>query len=543
MPRYIFWMTFSFLFVVFGLSRAFLWKEADYFLFVTGIFFIVGVYDILQKGHNVLRNYPVIGHFRFLMLKIRPEIQQYYIETEQSGRPFNAETRSLIDRRSEYRYTLRTMGSKRYTVPFGTQLDVYEPGYEWINHSLKPSNVPLSEARVMVGGADCLQPYLASRFNISAMSYGAISKPAIRALNRGAKEGDFAHNTGEGGLSPYHLEEGGDIIWQIGTANFGCRQKDGRFCPETFQERAQHPSVKMIEVKLSQGAKPGHGGVLPAAKITEEIAEIRGIPMGQDCESPPANPNFSTPKELLSFIATLRDLSGGKPVGFKLCLGSPSEFMCICKAMLETKIYPDFITVDGGEGGTGAAPPEFSDSIGTPLFDALAFVRFCLVGAGLRKHIRLIASGKITSAITMAKAIALGADMCNSARGMMFALGCIQSRNCNNNLCPTGITTQDPKRTYALNVADKAPRVTSFHAMMIHSFLLVLGAAGVATVDEMTPAHICRRTSIKEFHTYASIYPHCSEGDLLTGSTTDIFGRLWVSASADCYVSAKDIIV
>lgn len=542
-PRYIFWCVFLALFSVFGLIQAFVWQGASYFLFIFAVFFLIGLYDILQRKHNVLRNYPIIGHFRYMMLRIRPEIQQYYIETNQSGMPFNTEDRSLIDMRSAFKYTLKDFGSARYTIPFGTQRDVYAPGYEWINQSLNPTTLPQSELRVLVGGPDCKQPYLASRLNVSAMSFGALSKPAIRALNRGAKIGGFAHNTGEGSLSPYHLAEGGDIIWQIGTANFGCRTKDGQFCEKQFKEKSQNPVVKMIEIKLSQGAKPGHGGVLPAAKITKEIAEIRGIKMGEDCDSPPANPAFSTPRELLHFVAKLRELSGGKPVGFKLCLGSPTEFMCICKAMLETKIYPDFITVDGGEGGTGAAPPEFSNSIGTPLYEGLAFVRYCLVGIGLKQHIRIIASGKITGGITMAKIIALGADMCNSARGMLFSLGCIQSRNCNNNHCPTGITTQDPKRTFALNVDDKAPRVASFHATTLKTFLEVLGAAGAHAVNDMKPAHICRRTGITVFHTYANLYPYCASGDLLEGKATDTFNRLWADASADCYVNAKDIIL
>lgn len=539
-----FFCVFIALFVIFGLVRAYWWHGAEYFLFIFFFFFLVGLYDIFQRKHNVLRNYPIIGHLRYLLLFIRPEMQQYFIETEQSGRPFNSEMRNSVYRRSSFHYTLKHFGKLRYTIPFGTQLDVYAPGYEWFKQSLKPTKLPDSASRIVVGGPDCRQPYEASRLNISAMSFGAISKHAIRALNRGAKHGNFAHNTGEGSLTPYHLQEGGDIIWQIGTANFGCRTKDGRFCAEQFKEKAAHPHVKMIEIKLSQGAKPGHGGVLPAAKITPEIAKIRGIEMGADCDSPAANPEFSTPRQLLGFVDKLRNLSDGKPIGLKICLGSPLEFLCLCKAMLEMKIYPDFITVDGAEGGTGAAPPEFSDAIGMPLLDALAFVQFALVGTNLRQYMRLIVSGKIVDGISMARVMALGADMCNSARGMMFSLGCIQSLKCNTNMCPTGIATQNPKRMYALNVDDKAPKVAGFQAATIRSFLDVLGAMGLSSVDDIGPSHICRRTESSGYYqTYHDIYPMCQPGDILKGNVSKHRQAYWKAATSEHFISAQDAVI
>ena len=411
-----------------------------------------------------------------LLESIRPEIQQYFVESDTSGTPIPREFRSLVYQRSK---------GDRDTRPFGTIFDVNRAGYEWVNHSMQPKHLTDESPRVKFGGPDCLKPYMSSPLNISAMSYGALSKNAIMALNRGAKIGGFSHNTGEGSMSPYHLEHGGDIIWQIGTGYFGCRNDEGGFNPETFAENAQKDVVKMIEIKLSQGAKPGHGGILPAAKLTAEIAAIRHVPMGHDVVSPPSHSAFSTPIELLHFVKQLRELSGGKPVGFKLCIGRRDEFIAICKAMIETGILPDFITVDGGEGGTGAAPTEMTNSVGTPIRDGLIFVNNALIGFGLRKHIRIIASGKMFTAFHILRAIALGADTVNSARGMMMSLGCIQARTCNTDHCPTGIATQNPSRNNAIVVTDKAQRVANFQRETIKNLVELVGAAGLNGIHEL----------------------------------------------------------
>jgi len=459
---------------------------------------LLGLYHMVQTRHTILRLYPVIGSFRYLFESIRPEIQQYFVESNINGRPINREFRALIYQRAK---------NVRDTRPFGTQFDVYRAGYEWMDHSMKPTHIDDRHPRVKFGGPDCSQPYMASPMNISAMSYGALSKHAILALNKGAKLGDFAHNTGEGGLSPYHLEHGGDIIWQIGTGYFGCRGHDGQFDRDKFSEKARLDAVKMIEIKLSQGAKPGHGGILPAAKLTPEIAEIRHVPMGSDVVSPAAHTAFDSPEGLLQFVAELRDLSGGKPVGFKLCIGKRSDFLGICKAMLKTSITPDFITVDGGEGGTGAAPIELTNSVGLPLRDALIFVNSALTGIDKRKQIRIIASGKVFSAFHIARAMALGADTVNSARGMMLALGCIQSRSCNSDKCPTGIATQDPARYKALDIEDKSKRVANFHRAMIKNLMELLGAAGLHGLGELKPQHINRRVNGTQIANYAELYP------------------------------------
>ena len=467
------------------------------FIFVVPII-LLGAYHMLQTKHTILRLYPVIGIFRYLFESIRPEIQQYFVESDINGRPINREFRALIYQRAK---------NVRDTRPFGTQFDVYRAGYEWMDHSMKPTHIDDHHPRVKFGGPDCSQPYMASPMNISAMSYGALSKHAILALNKGAKRGDFAHNTGEGGLSPYHLEHGGDIIWQIGTGYFGCRDHDGQFDRDKFSDKARLDAVKMIEIKLSQGAKPGHGGILPAAKLTPEIAEIRHVPMGKDVVSPPAHTAFDSPEGLLQFVAELRELSAGKPVGFKLCIGKRSDFLGICKAMLKTGITPDFITVDGGEGGTGAAPIELTNSVGLPLRDALIFVNSALTGINKRKQIRIIASGKVFSAFHIARAMALGADTVNSARGMMLALGCIQSRSCNSDKCPTGIATQDPARYKALNIEDKSKRVANFHGAMVRNLMELLGAAGLHGLGELKPHHINRRVNGTQIANYAELYP------------------------------------
>lgn len=459
----------------------------------------LGYYDYHQISHTLLRNFPVVGHGRWLMERIRPFVRQYFFESEIDGSPVNRMYRSLIYQRSK--------GSLD-SNPYGTKVDTLRVGYEWIGHSMvaKVHDSEHSVPRINVGGPDCKQPYEASIFNISAMSFGSLSGNALLALNKGAAKGGFYHNTGEGSLSDYHLENGGDIVWQIGTGYFGCRDQAGQFAPERFQTTAQKDVVKMIEIKLSQGAKPGHGGILPAYKNTDEIARIRLVEPGTQVNSPPAHSAFNTPLEMMHFIKQLRDLSGGKPVGFKLSIGRTSEFVAVCKAMLETNIKPDFITVDGGEGGTGAAPLEFSNSVGMPLKEALAFVCDVLTGFDLKKDIRVIASGKIFSGFHLVKHLALGADMCNSARGMMVALGCVQSLVCNTNSCPTGIATQDPRLTRGLVVADKAERVARFHRATVNSALEIIASAGLQTPSDLNRSHIYRRISQTEVRRFDEIY-------------------------------------
>lgn len=495
------------------LALALLWPPVAWLFVVVIPVIVMGLQDMLQTRQTVRRLHPFVGRFRYLLESIRTEIQQYFVESDTSGAPFPREFRSLVYQRAK---------GDRDTRPFGTIFDVNRPGYEWINHSIVPRHPLAEQPRVRFGGKDCSKPYLASPLNISAMSYGSLSHNAIRALNKGAKIGGFAHNTGEGSLSPYHLEAGGDIIWQIGTGYFGCRDPDGNFDPELFQTNACRDAVKMIEIKLSQGAKPGHGGILPAAKLTEEIARIRHVPMGVDVISPASHSAFSTPVELLHYVASLRKLSGGKPVGFKLCIGRRDQFLSICKAMLDTGITPDFITVDGGEGGTGAAPTEMTNSVGTPLRDGLVFVNQALIGIGLRDQIRIIASGKIISAFHLLRVIALGADTANSARGMMMALGCIQARSCNTDKCPTGIATTNPHRAKGLVVADKARRVANFHGATICNLLELLGAAGLESLDELEPAHINRRIEGSNIKTYAQLYPTMTPGFLLVEHTIPV---------------------
>jgi glutamate synthase domain-containing protein 2 len=447
---------------------------------------IVGLYDLQQSHHAILRNYPLIGHLRFMLEAIRPEIRQYFLESESEASPFSRAQRTLVYTRA------KGQSDKR---PFGTQLDVRAIGYEWINHSIAPSHLAGHDFRVKVGGKDCTQPYDISLFNVSAMSFGALSANAIQALNLGAKMGGFAHDTGEGSISRHHRAHGGDLIWEIGSGYFGCRDEQGHFSPERFVENVRSPQVKMVEIKLSQGAKPGHGGVLPGPKVTEEIAEARGVMVGQDCVSPASHSSFSTPLELMAFIQQLRTLSEGKPVGLKLCMGHPWEWFAMVRAMLESGVQPDFIVVDGSEGGTGAAPLEFSDHMGMPLQEALRLVHNTLVGAGLRDSIRVGASGKIVSAFDMARALALGADWCNSARGFMFALGCIQAQTCHSGNCPTGVTTQDPTRQMALVVPSKAERVQNFHEHTLEALQELMEASGLKTPHDFTPRHIMRRVS------------------------------------------------
>jgi len=501
------------------------WSMAIYLFFLILPIIAIGFYDIFQKKHTILRLYPVIGHIRYLFEAIRPEIQQYFVESDINGTPVSREFRTLVYQRAK---------GVRDTRPFGTVFDVYRDGYEWINHSLSPTDVHQVSSNTMFGGGSCDKPYLASALNISAMSYGALSKTAIEALNLGAKLGGFAHNTGEGGLSPYHLKHGGDIIWQIGTGYFGCRDQNGEFSELLFTEKAAQDVVKMIEIKLSQGAKPGHGGILPAAKLTEEIAHIRHVPMGADVVSPAAHTEFSSPIGLLEFVSRLRKLSGGKPVGFKLCIGKESEFFAICKAMLKTGITPDFITIDGGEGGTGAAPVELTNSVGMPLKDALVFVNNTLIGIGLRDKIRLIASGKSLSAFHLLRLLALGADTVNAARAMMFALGCIQARHCNTDKCPTGIATQDPARYKALDVPIKSKRVANYHASIIHNLHELIAAVGLSNSNELSLEHINHRVQGTLIKSYAELYPPTAKGVYLDPTKIPrIYKKHWENSTAE----------
>lgn len=501
-------------------------ESAIYILYLLVPYILIGVSDIFSRKHTILRNYPVIGHLRYILESIRPEIQQYFVESDKNGTPFSREIRSLVYQKAK---------GEMETIAFGTQNDITAIGYEFSYHSLSPKHVTEDKNRVIFGGENCLKKYDASRFNVSGMSFGAISPNAIRALNKGAKMGNFAQSTGEGGLSPYHLEGGGDIIWQIGTGYFGCRYKNGRFDSEAFAKNANMDVVKMIELKLSQGAKPAHGGILPAVKVTEEIARIRLLEPGVDAVSPPMHPEFSTPIGLLEFVDKLKKLCGNKPVGMKLCIGHRTEFMAICKAMLETGITPDFITVDGAEGGTGAAPLTFANKIGTPINEALSFVHNCLVGAGLRNRIRLIASGKVATGYDMVVKIALGADACNSARAMMFALGCIQSLSCNTDRCPTGIATQNKHRWKSLDVADKSVRVNNFHKRVLASFLEVLGALGLETPEELEPKHIRKYTAIGTSKSFAEIYPMLKPMELLEGDAEGVYADLWRNAKAEVF--------
>lgn len=487
---------------------------------------LLGTRDITQTKRAILRNYPISGHARYIMEELRPKIRQYFFEGEKDGRPFPRDERSLVYQRAKGQLDKR---------PFGTEFDVYEPRYEWMSHSMAPTHVGTSDFRVTIGGPDCKQPYAASVLNISAMSFGSLSANAIMALNKGAKLGGFAHDTGEGGVSPYHRVNGGDIIWEIGSGYFGCRHEDGSFSPERFKERAAEPQVKMIEIKLSQGAKPGHGGVLPAAKITAEIAEMRGIPMGKDCVSPAAHPAFSTPLELMGFIKQLRDLSNGKPVGFKLCIGQRHEFLAVVKAMIETGVTPDFIVVDGKEGGTGAAPSEFIDHMGMPLREGLTFVHFALVGAGLRGRIKLGASGMMISAFDIARTMALGADWVNMARAFMFAVGCIQSQTCHTDTCPTGVATQDPDRQRALDVPDKAARVKQFHQKTLDALAEVVGGAGLTHPSEFRRFHFHKRISEAEVMSFMDLYPPLKAGELLEGTQDKRYIGPWIRAHAESF--------
>ena len=505
--RTIFTVTAIALLVVFFALAWFTWT--GFWWFGSGVLLLaaVGFYDMAQTRHSLMRNFPLFGRARWVMEALRPKLYQYFVESDTDGRPINRIDRNVIYQRAK---------QQTDTMPFGTQLDVYAEGYEWMTHSIAPLDFDRlnHNPRVLIGNKDCSQPYSCSVFNVSAMSYGSLSKNAVEALNAGAKIGGFAHNTGEGGLSPHHISQGGDIIWQVGTGYFSCRNIDGTFNEEAFRKNAIIPNVKMIELKLSQGAKPGHGGILPASKNNAEVAAIRMVTPHTTVASPPYHSAFSSPKGLVQFIARLRVLSNGKPVGFKLCIGHKSEFIAICKAMVELDSYPDFITVDGGEGGTGAAPQEFSNYVGAPLLDGLAFVHNMLVGFGVRQHIKIIASGKILSGFHLVRAIALGADACNSARAMMMALGCIQALTCNTNKCPTGVATQDPQLVAGLVVNDKKHRVANYHEDTVKTFVELLGAAGISEPAQLTRSHIYRRVFMNEVRTFEDIFPGLEPGCL-----------------------------
>ena len=502
---------------------AFVWP-----MLVALLLVLVGLHDVTQTHHSILRNYPIAAHIRFLLEDIRPEIRQYFLESDTDGMPFNRTERSLVYARAKGQLDKR---------PFGTELDVNATEFEWLNHSIAPAKPEEEPFRITIGGEACKKPYSASIFNISAMSFGALSANAIRALNKGAKLGNFAHDTGEGSYSRYHRENGGDIIWELGSGYFGCRNADGTFSPEHFKEQAAgNDQIKMIEIKLSQGAKPGHGGVLPGAKVSPEIAAARGVPEGVDCVSPARHSAFSTPVELMHFITQLRELSGGKPVGFKLCIGHPWEFLAICKAMIATEIYPDFIVIDGAEGGTGAAPLEFTDHVGMPLRDGLLFAHNALVGLNLRDRIKVGASGKVTTAFDIARLMALGADWCNAARGFMFALGCLQSQSCHTDRCPVGVATQDQTRQRALVVPDKAERVFHFHRSTVKALAELIAAAGLEHPADVRPLHIAKRLTAGEVSSYADVYRFLKPGELIDGTDDPRFQTAWAMARAESFL-------
>ncbi len=504
------------------------WPPVIWILVIMLPLIAVGIYDMHQKRHVLWRNFPLIGRLRWLAESLRPFLRQYVLESDIDGAPINRMFRTLVYQRAK---------GSRDTVPFGTRVDIYRSGYEWIGHSLAAIHVKdvESDLRIRIGGPDCRQPYECSIFNISAMSFGALSRTAIQALNYGANKGGFYHNTGEGSISPYHLEHGGDLVWQIGTSYFGCRDEAGNFSSTNFAEKALLPSVKMIEIKLSQGAKPGHGGILPADKNTPEIAAIRGVKVGTTVNSAPTHSEFDTPRGLLEFIQKLRQLSDGKPIGFKIAIGRKSEFIAICKAMVEHNILPDFITVDGGEGGTGAAPLEYTNSIGMPLLEALAFVDDCLTGFNLRQHIRIIAAGKILSGFHMVKTLALGADICNSGRGMMLALGCVQSLSCNNNRCPTGVATQDPRLYKGLIVEDKGERVYQFHKKTVHAAAGIIASAGLQHSSDLNRTHIHRRVSQEKIRRYDQIFPYVKPGCMLGDQLPKAYKLYVEEAQADSF--------
>lgn len=492
-------------------------------LLLFGPILLVALIDLFQTHHSLRRNYPVSARARWFFEWLRPFLRAYIVESDLDGRPFSHDERSLVYARAK---------GEADAHPFGTELDVYSDEYEWLAHSIAPARNAPKDTRVHVGTDQCSRPYSAARLNISAMSFGALGAHAIEALNLGAKQGGFYHDTGEGGLSPYHLKHGGDIVWEVGSGYFGCRDKDGHFDPAHFSDRAAHDAVKMTEIKLSQGAKPGHGGLLPGPKVTAEIAQTRDVPQGQDCLSPPGHSAFSTPIELVEFAARMRDLSGGKPVGLKLCIGYPHELFAVMKAMLETGILVDFIVIDGAEGGTGAAPTELSDRVGMPLREGLMLARNALVGTNMKGRIRLAASGKITSGAGIAMNAALGADWCNAARAFMFSLGCVQSMRCHTDTCPTGVATQSPARQRALVIPEKAERVARFQRSTLDALHEIVVACGLSSPDEFTPDGLRQRISAVEMRSMDELYPFVEAGELLDGARDARLAKWWDQADA-----------
>tara|TARA_R110002051_G_scaffold67749_7_gene122313 strand:- start:12298 stop:14001 length:1704 start_codon:yes stop_codon:yes gene_type:complete len=504
-------------------------------ILIGGLAIGLGIYDLLQSKHSILSNYPIAGHIRYVLEDFRPEIRQYLLEDDKEQVPFSRQQRALVYQRAK---------NVSDTNAFGTLDNLYAHGKEWFLQSTVSEPLKNKDFRIIVGGERCRQPHDMSVFNISAMSFGSLSANAIMALNQGAKMGGFTHDSGEGAISPYHRKFGGDLIWELGTGYFGCRDDNGNFDPQSFAEKAVDPQVKMIEIKLSQGAKPGKGGVLPAKKITAEIAETRQVPMGQDCVSPASHSTFNTPRELVTFLQQLRDLSEGKPVGFKLCIGQPWQFMAIVKAMIEADNYPDFIVIDGAEGGTGAAPVEFMDSVGMPLIDGFLLVHNTLVGAGIRDKIKLGVSGKIVSGFDIARLLALGADWCNSARGFMFAVGCIQSRSCHTNTCPTGVATQDPFRQKALDVPSKAERVASYHKNTLNSLAGIVGAVGLQHPSQLQPYPIARRLDDGQIKLLSKFFYFTDKGALLDhNARSEVFNQMWVMADPSTFLANNDALI
>ncbi len=510
------------------LFLSYYWTNILFLFVIVGPLIIMGLIDMIQTKRAIRRNFPLFGRLRYFLEDLRPKIQQYFVESDTDGAPINRNDRSVIYQRAKKQLD---------TMPFGTQLDVYSEGYEWMSHSLAPIDISLvdQDPRVTIGNKDCTQPYKASLLNVSAMSFGSLSSNAILALNGGARIGNFAHNTGEGGISPYHLKFEGDLIWQVGTGYFGACRGAGIFAPDVFRKNALRPTVKMIELKISQGAKPGHGGILPAQKNTPEIAAIRHVTPGTTIYSPPFHSAFGTPLEMIRFIQRLRELSDGKPVGFKMCIGRKSEFISICKAMVELDCYPDFISVDGGEGGTGAAPPEFSNFVGMPLMDGLSFVANMLRGFDIKKHIKVIAAGKILTGFQLLRALALGADLCYSARAMMMALGCIQALECNRNTCPTGVATQDKQLIRGLVVEDKKVRVANYHKYTVESFVELMSASGIDHPSKLNRHMINRRVFMNQVRTFEEIYPSVPVGAMLKGDIPAAYVNSYNSASATAF--------
>ncbi|MGI9291366.1 MAG: FMN-binding glutamate synthase family protein [Gammaproteobacteria bacterium] len=520
----IFWFTALVVLPALGYLSYQYWEAGYVLVAIVGLYVLVGFYDVFFSRHTLNRLYPVAAYIRYVLEHFHAEIHQYFVASDTEELPFNREQRSLVYRRAQ---------NLDDTQPFGTAHDITETGWLGAAHSMVPTTVREEARRVTVGGKECKQPYNAARLNCSAMSFGALSANAIQALNKGALAENFYHNTGEGGFSPYH-KQGGDIVWQIGTGYFGCRTPEGKFSPEAFKD-ALTDEVKMIEIKISQGAKPSHGGVLPAAKVTKEIAGIRLVEMGKDVLSPPGHSVYDSPKGLLEFVTQLRDLSGGRPVGFKLCIGRKYEFMAICKAMMETGTYPDFITVDGAEGGTGAAPVEYSNRFGLPCLEGVSFVHNCLLGIDVRDQIKVIASGKTATGFDIVTKLAVGADLVNAARTMMLALGCIQSQSCNTNMCPTGIATQNPTRGRALNVEHRSKRVANFQRHTLNSAFEMIGAMGLDDPDKLFPHLIWRRGADETNVHFDQLFPTLPVGSLTGSEVPDSYAADWSMASADTF--------